>query len=94
MRKNRASPGCGTGCRPDLFYLGTWRSILLSDSVFEGHEHVSVGTGQAEQQERKVRVGLLAGAVLCLVASGGLLWWRYGGAVFNDLVLTTLAWCF
>jgi hypothetical protein len=55
---------------------------------------VSAGTGQAEQQERRVRVGLLAGAVLCLVASGGLLWWRYGGAVFNDLVSTTLAWCF
>jgi hypothetical protein len=55
---------------------------------------MSVKTEQADQQERRVRVGLLAGAVLCLVASGGLLWWRYGGAVFNDLVLTTLAWCF
>ena len=55
---------------------------------------MNVDTGQINQQERRVRVGLLAGTVLCLVASGGILWWRYGGAVFNDLVLTTLAWCF
>jgi hypothetical protein len=55
---------------------------------------MSLETGQTDQQERRTRVSLLAGAVLCLVASGGLLWWRYGGAVFNDLVLTTLAWCF
>jgi hypothetical protein len=55
---------------------------------------VSAGTGQAERQEWIVRAGLLAGAVLCLVASGGLLWWRYGGAVFNDLMSSTLAWCF
>ncbi len=54
---------------------------------------VNVVPGQVEHQERRVRAGLLAGAVLCLVASGGLLWWRYGGAVFNDLVSTTLAWC-
>ncbi|WP_262031525.1 hypothetical protein [Microvirga sp. Mcv34] len=53
-----------------------------------------VETGQLNQQERRVRTGLIAGTILCLVASGGILWWRYGGAVFNDLVLTTLAWCF
>jgi hypothetical protein len=55
---------------------------------------MSIDTGNIPQQERRVRMSLLAGAVLCLVGSGGLLWWRYGGAVFNDLVLTTLAWCF
>ncbi|MGO4527038.1 hypothetical protein AB4097_19525 [Microvirga sp. 2MCAF35] len=55
---------------------------------------MNVDTGQVNQQERRVRMGLLAAAVLCLVASGGILWWRYGGAIFNDLVLTTLAWCF
>ena len=55
---------------------------------------MSVNTDQTDQQERRARMGLVVGAVLCLVASGGLLWWRYGGAVFNDLVLTTLAWCF
>ena len=55
---------------------------------------MSVEAERTDQQERRARVSLIAGAVLCLVASGGLLWWRYGGAVFNDLVLTTLAWCF
>jgi hypothetical protein len=55
---------------------------------------MSIDTGDIPRQERRVRMSLLAGAVLCLVGSGGLLWWRYGGAVFNDLVLTTLAWCF
>ncbi len=55
---------------------------------------MSLQTEQTDQQERRARVGLMAGAVLCLVASGGLLWWRYGGAVFNDLVTSTLAWCF
>ena len=55
---------------------------------------MSIDTGNIPQQERRVRMSLLAGAGLCLVGSGGLLWWRYGGAVFNDLVLTTLAWCF
>jgi len=55
---------------------------------------MNVDTGQVSHQERRVRMGLLVGAVLCLVGSGGILWWRYGGAIFNDLVLTTLAWCF
>lgn len=39
-------------------------------------------------------LALVAAAVLSLVASGGLLWWHYGGAIFNDMVLATLAWCF
>jgi hypothetical protein len=55
---------------------------------------MSTETGQIDQQEQRARIGLVAAAVLCLVASGGLLWWRYGGAVFNDLVTSTLAWCF
>jgi len=55
---------------------------------------MNLDTGQNDLQERRTRMGLLAGAVLCLVASGGILWWRYGGAVFNDLVTSTLAWCF
>ena len=55
---------------------------------------MSIETEQTERHEQRARMGLLAGAVLCLVASGGLMWWRYGGAVFNDLVTATLAWCF
>jgi hypothetical protein len=50
-------------------------------------------TERIDPQSSRAGVGLIAGAVLCLVASGGLLWWRYGGAIFNDLVQTTLAWC-
>ncbi|MDF2813126.1 MAG: hypothetical protein K0S56_4157 [Microvirga sp.] len=37
---------------------------------------------------------LIGGAVACLIGAGGLLWWRQGGAVFNDMVLAALAWCF
>jgi hypothetical protein len=55
---------------------------------------MNIDAGQTQEQERRARMSLFAGAALCLVASGGLLWWRYGGEVFNDLVLTTLAWCF
>lgn len=29
-----------------------------------------------------------------LIAAGGVLWWRLGGAVFSDYVLSGLAWCF
>ncbi len=37
---------------------------------------------------------LVAVAVLCLVAAGGLMWWRQGDAVFGSLVTAALAWCF
>jgi hypothetical protein len=55
---------------------------------------MSTGTENSSRHEHRASVILLAGAVLCLVASGGLMWWRYGGAVFNDMVLSALAWCF
>ncbi|MBB4042115.1 hypothetical protein GGR34_003800 [Microvirga flocculans] len=55
---------------------------------------MSLETAQIQLQERRARAGLIAGAVLCVTAAGGLLWWRYGGSVFNDLVLAGLAWCF
>ena len=34
------------------------------------------------------------GASICLLGAGGLMWWRYGPAVFVDTVLAGLAWCF
>jgi hypothetical protein len=37
---------------------------------------------------------LVAGAVGCAVAAGLLLWSRQGDAVFSDMVLAALAWCF
>ncbi len=42
----------------------------------------------------RLALGLVGGGVLLLTAAGALLWWRLGGAVFNDLVLSGLAWCF
>jgi hypothetical protein len=37
---------------------------------------------------------LVVAGVACLVAAGLLLWSRQGGAVFSDVVLSALAWCF
>ncbi len=54
---------------------------------------MSIGTEQFIT-ERRTGWALVAAAVLCLVGAGGLLWWHQGSAIFNDLVLTTLAWCF
>ncbi len=56
--------------------------------------HHELRTDLSGRHERRAGVMLLAGAISCLVAAGGLLWWRYGGAVFNDMVLSALAWCF
>jgi hypothetical protein len=55
---------------------------------------MSIGTEQTKHPERQIGRGLIVAGVLCLVASGGLLWWRYGGSVFNDMVLAGLATCF
>lgn len=37
---------------------------------------------------------LIAAGTLCLVAAGGLMWWRRGAAVFEDIASAALAWCF
>jgi hypothetical protein len=55
---------------------------------------MSIGTEQSTKQERQAGRGLIVAAIVCVVASGGLLWWRYGGSIFNDMVLAGLAWCF
>jgi hypothetical protein len=55
---------------------------------------MTVGTEQSRKSDHRTGLTLIAGGVLCLVASGGLLWWRYGGVVFNDMVVAALAWCF
>jgi len=59
--------------------------------------HMQPDTEQPSLEDGQTRVvsyGLLVAAVLCVVASGLLLWARYGGSVFNDMVLSALAWCF
>ncbi|HEX2724387.1 MAG TPA: hypothetical protein VHN20_01065 [Beijerinckiaceae bacterium] len=57
---------------------------------------MGVTADQQAQSHRSSRSAplILAGAGLCLVVAGLLLWWRHGPAVFNDFVLTALAWCF
>jgi hypothetical protein len=37
---------------------------------------------------------LFAFGGLALVATGAMLWWRNGAAIFTDTVLAALAWCF
>ena len=37
---------------------------------------------------------LVAAAIACLVLAGLLLWGIRGGAVFGDVMLAALAWCF
>jgi hypothetical protein len=36
---------------------------------------------------------LLAAGTICLIAAGGLLWWRRGAAVFEDIASAAIAWC-
>ncbi|WP_166802445.1 hypothetical protein [Microvirga pakistanensis] len=55
---------------------------------------MSIGTEQPTTSERRTGLALVAAAIICLAASGGLLWWRYGGAIFEDMVSAALAWCF
>lgn len=33
-------------------------------------------------------------AALFVTGAGLLLWWRYGGSVFADMVSAAIAWCF
>ncbi|MGO4704904.1 hypothetical protein AB4072_03875 [Microvirga sp. 2MCAF38] len=55
---------------------------------------MSASPSHVRTQEKLVGRVLIAAGVLCLVATGALLWARYGGVVFNDMVLSALAWCF
>ena len=52
------------------------------------------GAGHAGSGRPTLGLGLLAAGALCLVAAGGLLWWRRGAAVFEDVVSSAIAWCF
>lgn len=58
---------------------------------------MNTGTAQTsmnDRQERQLGRTLVVAAVLFLVAAGGLLWWRYGDGVFNDMIVAGLSWCF
>jgi hypothetical protein len=42
----------------------------------------------------RLRTAVVVAGIACLVGAGLLLWSRTGDAVFSDLVLAALAWCF
>lgn len=46
------------------------------------------------ERTNRVSLVLVALGMALLAAAGLLLWWRYGPAVFGDMVLSALAWCF
>ena len=58
----------------------------------------SAASLHADEREafRPSRLGrvLVLASVACLVGAGLLLWARQGDAVFSDVVLAALAWCF
>jgi hypothetical protein len=56
----------------------------------------NAGHPDLPRNSRNGRAGfvLVAASVALLVAAGLLLWQRNGDAVFADLVLAALAWCF
>ena len=54
----------------------------------ERAEEVEDGRG------RRLAFALGGGTFLCLAAAGLLLWSRQGSAVFTDVVLAAIAWCF
>ncbi len=48
----------------------------------------------SEPRRAMMARALAAAATGCLVAAGILLWSHRGDAVFSDMVLAALAWCF
>ncbi len=58
---------------------------------------MSVGAERSASRLERMQLGsrvLIGTAIVCLVLSGVLLWARHGDAIFSDLVLAALAWCF
>jgi hypothetical protein len=51
-------------------------------------------SGMQVQRTGLVSRALVLGAIACLVGAGLLLWSRQGEAVFGDMVIAALAWCF
>lgn len=47
-----------------------------------------------EPKPSRLALGLLGGAAAALVAAGLLMWATFGAAVFSDVVLAAIAWCF
>jgi hypothetical protein len=52
------------------------------------------GTDTVHAPRGRLAALLVVGAVAMLAGAGLLLWASQGAAVFNDVVLAALAWCF
>ncbi|HSP26848.1 MAG TPA: hypothetical protein VLQ65_16910 [Saliniramus sp.] len=51
-------------------------------------------TAGAAHSGRGFAFALGGASLVMLFAAGGLLWWRHGDAVFTEIALAGLAWCF
>jgi hypothetical protein len=47
-----------------------------------------------EPKPSRLALGLFAAAGLALVGAGLVMWGTFGSAVFSDVVLAAIAWCF
>jgi hypothetical protein len=48
----------------------------------------------AHMSGRLLALALGGASLAMLLGAGGLLWWRHGDAVFSEIALAGLAWCF
>ena len=57
---------------------------------------MSVGADRTGADTKRSIAGpaMVVAGVGSLVAAGAVLWWRQGDAIFSDMVLAALAWCF
>jgi len=51
-------------------------------------------TATAYPSGRLLALALGGASLAMLLGAGGLLWWRHGDAVFSEIALAGLAWCF
>jgi hypothetical protein len=51
-------------------------------------------TAEAHLPGRVLALALGGASLAMLLGAGGLLWWRHGDAVFTEIALSGLAWCF
>jgi hypothetical protein len=56
-------------------------------------QHVDAAA-DAPPSGRVLALVLGCSSLAMLLAAGGLLWWRHGDAVFTEIALSGLAWCF
>ena len=58
----------------------------------ESAQHLDAVDGRSSGRAFALALG--GGSLVMLFAAGGLLWWRHGDAVFTEMALAGLAWCF